>query len=221
MSALRVDILHEPARAALLLNPTRRRVLESLTPPQDPDSAAGLARRLHLPRQKVNYHLRELEQAGLVEHVEDRRKGNCVERVVRATATTYLISPEALGALGATGAGDVQDRFSWASLVGVAARAIRDLAILRRRADRVRKKLATLTMQTEIRFASQTALSAFSEELASEVARLTAKYHDESGAQGRLFRFFVGAYPALTKTEEQAEREARDAAQDPIPPEQP
>ena len=211
MSALPISILHEPARAALLLHPTRRRVLESLTPPHDPDSAAGLARRLSLPRQKVNYHLRELEQAGLVEHVEDRRKGNCVERLVRATATTYLISPEALGALGVTNATDAQDRFSWAALVGVAARAIRDLAILRRRADRVNKKLATLTLQTDIRFASQSAISEFAEELTREVARLTAKYHDESAAQGRIFRFFLGAYPAITKSEEEAEREALQA----------
>ncbi len=211
MAALPVDILHEPARAALLLHPTRRRLLESLAPPHGPDSAAGLARTLGLPRQKVNYHLRELEEAGLVEHVEDRRKGNCVERIVRATATTYLISPEALGALGDADA-DPQDRFSWAALVGTAASAIRDLAVLRRRADGARKKLPTLTMQADVRFASQRALHAFSEELAREVARLTAKHHDEAAKGGRVFRFFVGAYPAITKTEEEAARESRRAS---------
>ena len=212
MSALPIDVIQEPARAALLLHPTRRRVLELLAPPNDPDSASGLARTLELPRQKVNYHLRELEDAGLVEHVEDRRKGNCVERIVRATATTYLISPEALGALGASSV-DAQDRFSWATLVGTAARVIRDLAILRRRADGARKKLPTLTMQTDIRFSSQAALSEFSEELARKVARLTAKYHDDRATDGRLFRFFVGAYPAITKTEEEAAAETRAASE--------
>lgn len=209
MSALPIDVISEPTRAALLMHPTRRMVLESLA---TPDSAAGLARTLKLPRQKINYHLRELEQAGLVEHVEDRRKGNCVERIVRATATHYLISPEALGALGDSPA-DPQDRFSWASLVGVAARAIRDLAVLRRRADSVKKRLPTFTLQTDIRFASPQAVNGFTEELAREVARLTAKYHDDTASEGRLFRFFVGAYPAITKSEEQARREALEAAE--------
>ncbi|KAB2955835.1 MAG: winged helix-turn-helix transcriptional regulator, partial [Thermoanaerobaculia bacterium] len=63
-----------------------------------PATAAGLARRLGLPRQRVNYHLRELEKAGLVELVEERRRGNCVERLVRATARAFLLGPEALGA---------------------------------------------------------------------------------------------------------------------------
>ena len=44
-----------------------------------------MGRDLGLSRQKVNYHLRALEDAGLVEHVEDRRRGNCTERIVRAT----------------------------------------------------------------------------------------------------------------------------------------
>jgi hypothetical protein len=50
---------------------------------------------LALPRQQVGYHLRALEQAGLVELVEERRKGNCIERIVRAAACSYVISPEA------------------------------------------------------------------------------------------------------------------------------
>ena len=68
----------------------------------EPDSASGVARRLGLPRQQVNYHLRELEKQGFLEFIEERRKGNCMERLVRATARTYLISPEALGHLGPT-----------------------------------------------------------------------------------------------------------------------
>ena len=66
----------------------------------EPGSAAGLGRKLGLPRQRVNYHLRELEKEGLLEVVEERKKGNCVERIVRATARSYLISSEALGTLG-------------------------------------------------------------------------------------------------------------------------
>jgi DNA-binding transcriptional ArsR family regulator len=75
------------------LDRIRARLLAELC---QPASAAGLAERVGLPRQKVNYHLRLLEQHGLIELVEERRKGNCTERVLRATATSYVISPEAL-----------------------------------------------------------------------------------------------------------------------------
>jgi DNA-binding transcriptional ArsR family regulator len=175
----------------------RRRILERL---RQPDSASGLARQLRLPRQKVNYHLRELEKEGLLELVEERRKGNCLERVVRATARYYLIDPAALGALAADPE-QLADRFSSTYLVAVAARAIRDLAVLRERARRAGKRLATFTLQSEVRFPSAAAREAFTNELTHHIARLTAKYHDEQAAGGRRFTFILGAYPTITKEE--------------------
>jgi len=200
-----LEVVRGAAQAAALLDPARLRLLEELA---EPDSAAGLARRLKLPRQRVNYHLRELERQKLVELVEERRKGNCLERVVRATARHYLISPEALGSLGAD-PGSVSDRFSASYLVAVAARAIRELAVLRLRADRAKKRLATLTLQTEVRFASAEDRNAFSEELATALARLAAKYHDEKAEGSRTFRFFLGAYPAVTAAKEDTDESAR------------
>lgn len=196
-TAAAVDLIQDPARAAALLHPMRLRLLESL---EEPDSASGLARRLRLPRQKVNYHLRELEKEKLVELVEERRKGNCLERVVRATARYYLINPAVLGRLSADPA-ELQDRFSSTYLVAVAARTIRDLALLRQRAAKAKKKLATLTLQSEVRFASAADRNAFTEELANEITRLVAKYHDEKTPGGRRFQFFLGAYPTITKEE--------------------
>jgi DNA-binding transcriptional ArsR family regulator len=87
-----LQIVQSPEKAGVLLQPGRLRLLEQLT---QPDSAAGLARRLGVPRQKLNYHLRELERAGFVELFEERRKGNCTERVVRATAREFLVAPHA------------------------------------------------------------------------------------------------------------------------------
>ena len=61
---------------------------------QDPRIAAALLR----PRQKLNYHLRETAREGFVELVEERRKGNGMERMARC----YLISPRVMGRLGQT-----------------------------------------------------------------------------------------------------------------------
>ena len=66
-----LQFIHAPKAAAALLRPMRRLVLEHL---KEPESAAGLARRLDIPRQRLNYHLRELEKQGLVECVEERRR---------------------------------------------------------------------------------------------------------------------------------------------------
>jgi DNA-binding transcriptional ArsR family regulator len=185
--------IHDPAQAGTLLDPMRMVLLERL---REPDSAAGLARQMNLPRQKLNYHLRELEKAGLVELVEERRKGNCIERVVRATARSFVIDPAVLGKLGADPR-EVQDKFSAAYLIAVAARTIRDVAVLRGRAEKAGKRLATFSLQTEMRFASAADRAAFVEELTGEIARLAAKYHNEHAAGGRRFQFVLGGYPAV------------------------
>lgn len=190
-----VRVVREARQAVVMLKPPRPEILEQL---RDPDSASGLARRMELPRQRLNHHLRELEKAGLVELVEERRKGNCFERVMRSVARYFVISPEALGAVGADEPERFRDRYSWSYLAAVAGKALSDLATLRRRADRAGKRLATFTLETEIRFASAKARHAFTEELANEVARLTSKYHDETAPRGRRFRFFLGGHPQIT-----------------------
>lgn len=186
-----LEVVRRPEPAAVLLDPVRQLLLAHLS---EPDSASGLARRLRLPRQRVNYHLRTLEQAGLVELVEERRKGNCLERVVRATARAFLISPEALGAV-APSAELGADRLSSAYLIAAAGRTIRDLAELESRARKAGKRLATLTLEADVRFASAASRAAFAEELADAVARLAAKYHDERAPGGRRFRLLAAVHP--------------------------
>jgi DNA-binding transcriptional ArsR family regulator len=187
-----VAVVHDPARAAHLMDPLRVSLLESLA---GPASASSLARALGLPRQRVNYHLRELEKAGFVEFVEERRQGNCVERLVKATARSYVISPEILGALGRTPE-ERRDRFSASYLMAAAGRLLRDLSEQVGRASAARKRVATLTLETDIRFASADARAAFAEDLSKAVARLAAKYHDPEAAGGRTFRVIAAAYPA-------------------------
>src|SRR6516165_7986433 len=91
-----VAVIDDPAAAGAALEPARARLLAQLT---EPRSASMLAAAAGLPRQKVNYHLRNLEQHGLVELVEERRKGNVTERLLQAAAASYVISPSALAAV--------------------------------------------------------------------------------------------------------------------------
>ena len=186
-----IEIVCGAGAAAALLGKDRNRILHELSAP---DSAAGVARRLGLPRQKVSYHLRELERVGLVRAVEERRKGNCTERIVEASARAYVIGPQALGPLGRDAGGE-RDWFSIAHLTRAAANVIRDLGVLSSRAGASGKRTATVTLETDVRFASPSDRNAFAEELAREIARLAAKY-DRKTPAARAYRVFAGAYPS-------------------------
>jgi DNA-binding transcriptional ArsR family regulator len=74
---LDVEVIEDAGAAAIALDPIRSRILSELA---QPASAAGLAVRLGLARQKVNYHLRELEKSGLVRIAEKRKWGGLTER---------------------------------------------------------------------------------------------------------------------------------------------
>jgi DNA-binding transcriptional ArsR family regulator len=198
-----VAVLDDAAQVAAILSPLRRRILGHLH--QEPDSASGLSRKLELPRQKLNYHLRELERAGFLELAEEKQRRGCVERALRPTARAYLINPALLGELAADPE-TIRDRFSSNYLIAVAGRVVRDVSDMRRGAARARKRLPTFTLQTDIRFKSPEDRAAFAEELSGTVARLAAKYHDDSPGS-RAYRFVIGGHPAVTgKRKSAAER---------------
>jgi DNA-binding transcriptional ArsR family regulator len=186
-----VDVIEEPKRARALLDVTRLELLQNLT---EPASAAGLARRLELPRQRVNYHLRELESQGLVELEQERRRGNAVERIYRRASSSYAISTAALGSLG-TRPQDIKDRFSTAYQIALASQAVRDLGLLQAGAEAAGKQLPTLSLDVEVRFGDGERRDAFAAELTAEVARLVQKYQDDAAPDGRTFQFYLGAYP--------------------------
>ena len=202
-----ISLIEQTDSAAALLSPVRLRILELL---REPASAAAVARELDLPRQRVTYHVKALEQSGLLRNVGERRRGNFVEKLVQSTARYYLIAPQALGALGPT-LDAAQDRFSSAYLVGMVSEAIRDVATLREQASGAGKKLATFSLDTEVRFASGADQSAFAQELSTCLAQLVKKYDDREAEGGRRFRFLLAGYPALARqTAEFHEAEEQD-----------
>jgi DNA-binding transcriptional ArsR family regulator len=188
---LDVEVIDDPAAAVVALDPVRARLLAELA---EPASASALAARVGLARQKVNYHLRTLEAHGLVRVVEERRWGGLTERVLVATAASYVVSPGALGEA-ASDPGRASDRLSARYLIAVAARLVREVGNLASRAEKAKKRLATLTIDTEIRFRSAAERAAFTEDLASAVTGLVSRYHDESAPGGRPHRLVVAAHP--------------------------
>lgn len=190
---LDVEVIADPAAAEASLDPVRARLLAELA---EPGSATGLAEKVGLPRQNVNYHLKALERHGLVELVDERRKGNVTERVLRATAASYVISPTALAALQPDPSRS-PDRLSARWMIALAARLVRDVGELLVGAANARKRLATFAMDGEVRFASARDRAAFAEELAAAVTSLIGRYHDESADGGRSHRVIVAVHPSV------------------------
>ncbi|MHA6792625.1 ArsR/SmtB family transcription factor [Pseudonocardia bannensis] len=187
-------VIDDPAAAGVSLDPVRARLLAELA---EPGSATTLAARIGLTRQKVNYHLRALEQHGLVELVEERRKGNVTERVMRATAASYVISPAVLAGV-APDPERAPDRLSARWLVAVAARMVREVGELLAGSAKAGRRLATFTIDGEVRFASAADRAAFADELAGAVTALVAKYHDDNAPDGRPHRVVVALHPSVS-----------------------
>ena len=185
-------MLEDPVTAAAAVDPLRSQVLALLA--RQPASAAALAAELGLPRQKLRYHLKALEDHGLVRQVDERRHGGLTERIFEPSAAGYVVSPAAMGAAGAEPR-RVADRMSAAYLLAVAGRAIREVAALARGATEAGKALPTLTLDAEICFRSPAERAAFAEELASTAVSLAARYHDEDAPGGRWYRLVALSHP--------------------------
>ncbi|MGE3109580.1 MAG: helix-turn-helix domain-containing protein [Phycisphaerales bacterium] len=186
-----IEVIDDPETAAVALEPVRSRLLSELA---EPASAATLATRVGLTRQKVNYHLHALEGHGLVRLAEERKWGGLTERLLVATATSYVVSPRALGPV-AVDPKREQDRLSASYLIALGARIVREVGDLVRRAREAGKRLATLSVDTEVCFRSPAERAAFSQELAEAVTRLVSKYHDERAPGGRAHRLVIVAHP--------------------------
>jgi DNA-binding transcriptional ArsR family regulator len=193
MAARHLDIIDDPARARVALQPIRLRLLQLLERPQ---SAPQLARAMGMPRQRVLYHLRTLEAQRLVEALDHGSVGRRIDRSYVRTATSYAIAPKTLGGV-AVDTRTAADAFSSAYLTAVAGRALNDLAALGRAAAARGKRVPTITLETDMRFATPGDLRRFADELTTALTTLAARYHHPDATKGRTFRVFACGYPAV------------------------
>jgi len=189
VTALAVELLDEPNRLRLALSPLRRRLLERL---REPGSATSLAAELGLPRQRVNYHLRELERVGLVALVEERQRRGCVERLLVTTAQDFVVDPAVLGEARRPAA--IQDRFASEQLIATGAGLVRDVARMRSRAREQGRRLLTFAIETEVRLGAPADLERFTDVLARRIAETVQEFDTPRG--GRRYRVVAGGHPA-------------------------
>jgi DNA-binding transcriptional ArsR family regulator len=171
------------------ISPMRRAVLEQL---QEPASAAAVAARLGVSRQRVAYHVRELEQAGLVQMVEERQRRGCVERIVKVTPGAVVVGTDVIGDPRAVSTAN-QDRFAADSLLALSARTVNDVAQLGERARVSGRRLVTFAIEADVGFAQPADIERFTNRLAEAVTRLVAEF--DTGQRQHRFRVVAGGYP--------------------------
>lgn len=186
--ASQVKLVEHPEGLQALAHPVRVQVLEAL---REPSSAATAARRVGQPRQNVNYHVKELERAGLVRRVGERRKGNFVERLYQAVATTFVVSPRAAWG-NPRRIEAMQDQFALERLVHLGERLERDAAVLLDRAAFDGDQIASVSVEVDVRFATEADRAAFLEEYLAAVGPLFRKYGRRDGDP---YRVALAAYP--------------------------
>jgi DNA-binding transcriptional ArsR family regulator len=200
-------LLDEPERVRLALSPIRRQLLERL---RAPASATQLASELSMGRQRLNYHLRALEEAGLLALVEERQRRGCVERILVARADAFIVDPGVMAADredSTAAARAAQDTFAAGYLIDTAADVVRHVARMQTQAARQGTRLVTFTIDTELSFATPADLERFTAALAEFVAKEAAKEAAKIAAAhgtttARPYRIVIGGLPAPRKSAE-------------------
>ena len=183
-----VRVLNDPETLHVLGHPLRVQILEAL---REPASAATVARQIGQTRQKVNYHLKELEQAKLVEQLRERRVGNFVESIYQAVARSFLVSPEVAWS-DPRRVETLRKQHSLQTLVLLGERLQTDAAVLVDRAAFDGEEIASASVVTEARFASEADRETFLDEYLRATAELLDKYGKREGA---AYRIVLAAYP--------------------------
>jgi hypothetical protein len=116
------------------------------------------------------------------------------ERVVRASAAAYVISPAALAPVAPDPARS-PDRLSARWLLALAARLVRETGALINGAARANKPLATFGLDAEVRFAKPADRAAFVGEVTDALTGIISKYHTDTG---RPHRLILAVHPRIT-----------------------
>jgi DNA-binding transcriptional ArsR family regulator len=183
-------LIDDARRAQLALDPIKRSLLAAL---REEGSASSLAKKLGLTRQKLGYHLRALEAAGLVRLVEERPRRGFIERVLVAEANAFVLDPALLS--GTDKATEVQDRHAAQYLVEAASTVVREVTRMQSAAEMAGQRLLTFTIEADVGFAQPQDFEDFTTGLVQSIAALTQRY--APGKARRAYHLVIGAHPGV------------------------
>lgn len=180
-------VVSDARTMGLLADPLKSKILREM---DEPRTTAELALVMGMPRQKLGYHVRQLEDAGLLASVGESRRGNCIARKLQAVARQVIvIRTDPQGSI-------PEDRYSGSWLMERCASTIREVGVLSSVAGKKGEKLPVLTLESEIAFDNPQDQQAFAQELSELIAALIDRYGSTSSS-AIPFRFLAASYPKL------------------------
>jgi DNA-binding transcriptional ArsR family regulator len=190
------DILYIESveQAVSLLHPLRIDLLKRM---DEPRTCPELASLFDSTPQKIYYHVKALEKAGLVEKVEERRVRGVVEGYYQAKARSYWLAPHLVGQIG--GGRAAQDQTSLRFLLTLAEEVQDDIGRLGQQSE-VGQDIPSLGLSAHIYLPDGERRAAFLEDVQQIFQDLARKYGippDDVHADliGKGFRLILACYP--------------------------
>jgi len=178
-------------QAATLLKPRRLEILKLLG---EAHSCLELAELLGDTPQKIYYHVKALEQAGLVKKVSERRVRGLLEGFYQARARSYWLAPSLIGPIGARR--QTQEQASLGLLLAQAEQLQREIGQL---AQMREPELPSLGLVAQIELRDQEQRGAFLRDLQQSIQALARTYGRQEGDPpahaGQTFRLLLACYP--------------------------
>jgi len=185
-----VCYIEEVDQAMALLKPIRLEILRRLDQPRTCDDLAEIFQE---SSQKIYYHVKALQEAGLVDKVSDKRVRGTVEGYYQARARSYWVAPSLVGKIGSLQ--QTRDQASLRILLQLAEDVIEDTARLGSKSE-VGQPVASLSLSAQIHLADAAQRAAFLQELQTTFQNLALKYGVAEDADASMnFRLVLMCYP--------------------------
>ena len=194
--------IEDVVQAAALLKPQRIEMLKLMDHPR---TCLELGKVFGETPQKIYYHIKALQNAGLVEQVGERRVRGTVEGSYQARARSYWLASDLVGQIG--GAAIAQDQASLRHLLSLTEEMRGDIGHL---AQQVGREIPSLGLSLHVELDDESRRADFIADVQHMAQILAHKYgataHDESddGEDGDdddaqpprpLFRLVLACYP--------------------------
>lgn len=183
------DVLYidDVERAGVLLRPRRVELLRMLA---EPHSLAELSDMTGETPQKLYYHVKTLEGAGLVQRVAERPSGAMIEGVYQAVARSYWLAPQVVASAG--GSKRAGADLSLGFLLGLAEEMQQELGHLAGKA--LVDDVPSLGMDLRISLPPERR-EAFARDVQQMFQSIAEEYGIRDEAGGDRFRVVLACYP--------------------------
>jgi DNA-binding transcriptional ArsR family regulator len=189
-------VLDQVGQISALFKPIR---LEMLTMLAEPRTCGQLAEVFHTSPQKIYYHIKVLERAGLVVKVYEKRVRGIMEGYYQAAAESYWLAPELINKLG--GERRVNGQMSLGYVLGLAGQVQSEVAPFLKHEGEV----PSLGISAQVNLKHGSDRAEFLEELQNAVQKIAEKYgslEDEevNGGGEENFRLIFACYPRVSES---------------------